>query len=78
MAAGPQMIFNNALPALNLPETQLPIVLADLETKNNPPNGAIALKVGTVRMFETHRVRAGRSDIYNTESASAGNAPAER
>ena len=57
------MIFNKALQALNLPETQLPIVLSALETKNNP-NDVIALKDITVRMFETHRVHADRTDIY--------------
>ena len=29
-------------------------------------------------MFETHRVRADRSDVYNAEYSPAANAPAER
>ena len=77
MALIPQMLFNKALQALNLPESQLHIVLSGLETKNNP-NDAIALKDIAIRMFETHRVRAERSDIYNADSVPDGNDRAGR
>ena len=63
MALSPMMISNMALRALNIPESQLPIVLSALETKNNP-NDMIALNDITIRMFETHRVHVDRTDFY--------------
>ena len=51
-----------------LPETPLSIVLSSLESKLNP-NAVNDLKDITIRLFETHRVRADRSGIYNAEAA---------
>ena len=52
-----------ALQALRLPGSRFPIVLSALDAKQNTTN---VLDLGdiAIRMYETHRVHADRSDVF--------------
>ena len=61
-----EVVFHRALQALRLPEGQLPIVLATLETFPSP-HSVQALKALTIKMFETHKNTVDSSEVYQTQ-----------
>ena len=63
MKMSEEMIFSHALQALKLSETQLPIVISALETKQNS-HSVETLKDITSKMFETHRHNLDSSEVY--------------
>lgn len=67
IALMPPMIFNKDPHALKLHEAKLPIVCSSLGAAGNPSD-VTALQEITIRMLETHRVRADRSDICAAET----------
>lgn len=71
-----EMITPNAMQALKLTESQLPIVLSALETKQNSHIVDI-LKDLTIRMFETHRRCPESSAVYVTQSTTDGGTDTE-
>ena len=64
MKLSDQMVFSKALQAPKLPEGQTPIAISALETRQSP-NDVQALREITIRMYETHRVNMGNSDVFN-------------
>ena len=65
MKMSEEAISPNALQALKLTESHLPIALSDLET-NKDSHIVEGLRDITIRMFETHRHAPDRSDVFAT------------
>ena len=61
-----EVVFHRSLQALRLPEGQLPIVLATLETFP-APHSVHALKALAIKMFETHKNAVDSSEVYQTQ-----------
>ena len=63
LAMSESAVFHRAIQALRVPEGQLPILLATLETFPNPTS-IDALKSLTIKMYETHRGKTDSSEVY--------------
>ena len=67
LAVNESIVFHRAIQALRIPDGQLPILLATLETFSNPTS-VESLKALTVKMYETHRGKLDSSEVFATDT----------
>ena len=65
------IIFHRAIQALRLPEGQLPILLATLETFPNPTS-VTSLRELSIKMYETHKSKIDPSEVFTTGNTENG------
>ena len=60
-----EAVFHRALQAIRLPDGQLRIAMATLET-SQLPHSVQSLQTLTIKMFETHKTTVDSSEVYPT------------